>query len=146
MYIKTLNPKKENACPSVDIHSCNFCKEEMNGGDPMFSAGNIDICEDCVLKMAEGVIKLNMGGWKLFWLEEVRMRYFQKKKRSCYLNKKTKEEILTKYKFTCQNCGTKENLTIDHIKPVSLGGTNESRNLTVLCKSCNSRKGAKYGK
>src|SRR5438552_3960763 len=33
-------------------------------------------------------------------------------------------------------------LTIDHVHPLSLGGTNEDGNLQTLCRSCNSRKGA----
>lgn len=43
----------------------------------------------------------------------------------------------------CAWCGSKENLTIDHITPISGGGTNDLSNLQVLCQSCNSRKGSK---
>ncbi|WP_369826057.1 HNH endonuclease [Kitasatospora sp. MBT66] len=32
-------------------------------------------------------------------------------------------------------------LTGDHIIPVSRGGTNEPRNIRVLCRTCNSRRG-----
>ena len=71
-------------------------------------------------------------------------KYFSRKVRSCYLPKKLRDSILKKYKFTCQHCGLKEKLTIDHIKPVSRGGTNKSSNLQVLCKSCNSKKSNKY--
>lgn len=53
-------------------------------------------------------------------------------------------KIANKYNFECVNCGSKENLTIDHIRPISKGGTNEEDNLQILCKSCNSKKGAKY--
>lgn len=40
----------------------------------------------------------------------------------------------------CRWCGATENLTIDHIHPVSYGGTNALGNLQVLCASCNSWK------
>lgn len=40
----------------------------------------------------------------------------------------------------CLSCGTTEDLTIDHIIPVSLDGTNEITNLQVLCRRCNGRK------
>ena len=36
-------------------------------------------------------------------------------------------------------------LTVDHIEPVCMGGSNELDNLTVACRSCNSRKGAWCG-
>lgn len=41
----------------------------------------------------------------------------------------------------CRWCGATEQLTIDHIHPVSYGGTNAPENLQVLCRSCNSWKG-----
>lgn len=43
----------------------------------------------------------------------------------------------------CWVCLSTENLTVDHIIPVSRGGTNDISNLTTLCGSCNSRKNNK---
>lgn len=40
----------------------------------------------------------------------------------------------------CRNCGTNNDLTIDHITPRSRGGGPDKANLQVLCRSCNSSK------
>lgn len=40
----------------------------------------------------------------------------------------------------CKFCKTKENLTIDHIQPLSRGGTDKIKNLQCLCRRCNSLK------
>lgn len=48
--------------------------------------------------------------------------------------------------FTCQYCGAhadEEELQIDHIVPVSRGGTNDFNNLITSCSTCNKKKGAK---
>ncbi len=41
----------------------------------------------------------------------------------------------------CLSCGTPNNLTLDHIVPVSHGGKSTPKNLRTLCRSCNSRRG-----
>jgi hypothetical protein len=45
----------------------------------------------------------------------------------------------------CVKCGSNKNLEFDHIIPLSKGGNNTSRNLQLLCESCNRAKGAKIG-
>jgi hypothetical protein len=45
--------------------------------------------------------------------------------------------------YACVECNSRDNLTVDHIKPVVQGGGDELENLQTLCKRCNSRKGAK---
>lgn len=43
----------------------------------------------------------------------------------------------------CLQCGATEDLTLDHIHPWSKGGPDTYENLRVLCRSCNSSKGAR---
>jgi len=54
--------------------------------------------------------------------------------------------ILTRDKNRCVKCGasgTEAQLEVDHIHPVSKGGTNDPKNLQTLCKRCNLGKGAR---
>lgn len=44
----------------------------------------------------------------------------------------------------CAFCGSQKNITIDHIIPVSRLGNHSIGNLQSLCKSCNSKKKAKF--
>lgn len=60
-----------------------------------------------------------------------------------------RSEILERNGFTCQNCGSgpgdsdpthpgrKLSLQIDHVVPVTQGGTSDKDNLRVLCSACN---------
>lgn len=45
--------------------------------------------------------------------------------------------------WACLTCGTDQHLTLDHIQPWSRGGSDDENNLCTLCRSCNSRKGAR---
>jgi hypothetical protein len=40
----------------------------------------------------------------------------------------------------CRSCGILTDLTLDHIIPRSIGGTNDESNLQTLCRKCNSAK------
>jgi len=46
----------------------------------------------------------------------------------------------------CEQCGAQPTpgnpLTVDHRLPLSMGGSNDRGNLVVLCRRCNSSKGA----
>lgn len=55
-----------------------------------------------------------------------------------------KRKLLIKFNNTCFNCGSKDNLTIDHHLPFSKGGRLTESNSVVLCRSCNSSKNAKH--
>lgn len=51
------------------------------------------------------------------------------------------DNLCKKYENRCLSCGRNDvPLTVDHIVPVSLGGSNDISNLQPLCKSCNCKK------
>ena len=56
------------------------------------------------------------------------------------LSKKVRFEVFKRDNFTCQYCGSKAPqvvLEVDHIEPVSKGGTNDILNLVTSCFDCN---------
>src|SRR4030065_1803395 len=59
------------------------------------------------------------------------------------LSKTARFEVFKRDSFTCQYCGRKSPdvlLVIDHIKPVSKGGTNDILNFITSCRDCNAGK------
>jgi 5-methylcytosine-specific restriction endonuclease McrA len=53
------------------------------------------------------------------------------------------KELKKLYSQSCVACGVKDNQSIDHIIPLSRGGSHSIGNLMTLCRSCNSSKHAR---
>lgn len=91
----------------------------------------------------------------LFWIDEgLGIRLFPMSERSVSHPLNRREEwdrkrarvaprIFERDGHRCQECGATEEITVDHIVPISAGGTDDDGNLQTLCRSCNSRKGAR---
>jgi len=60
------------------------------------------------------------------------------------VRKKKTAEVFARDGKICVHCGSLDNLTIDHIRPISKGGTDDLSNLQVLFRSCNASKGARF--
>ncbi|MCY3693332.1 MAG: HNH endonuclease signature motif containing protein [Chloroflexota bacterium] len=57
-----------------------------------------------------------------------------------------KAELLKAQGGKCMYCGAKQRIDLmdcDHKNPIARGGSNTKRNFQVLCRTCNTRKGAK---
>jgi len=127
---------------------CILCEKEIptiECGDPFLSFRNKSICTNCSINIIEPIYKLpGCGGIQHVIFDILVHSTFNRKIRIQIRNyKRVFNKLLHKYKFECVLCGSKKNLTIDHIKPVSKGGGDEINNLQILCKSCNSRKSNK---
>lgn len=51
-------------------------------------------------------------------------------------------KILKRDHGRCRYCGSEDSLTIDHVVPIAMGGSNRLRNLVACCSPCNTKKGA----
>ena len=50
------------------------------------------------------------------------------------------QENLEYFDHSCAYCGSKENITKDHIIPLTKGGTTSKSNMIPACNSCNTSK------
>lgn len=61
-----------------------------------------------------------------------------------YIPGKSRFEVLKRAGNRCELCGIsnqERQLDVDHIRPVSKGGSNDESNFQVLCRKCNAQKG-----
>lgn len=115
---KTMPREKIKAHGELYYWVCDNCHEnKFLGGAWVFLVGRY-ICEECICAP--------------FNVTPVDTKYIKKHIREDLLNG-----------GACKLCNSTSNLEIDHIFPRSRGGKSEKNNLQVLCKSCNSSKGAK---
>lgn len=59
-----------------------------------------------------------------------------------YIKPAVREFVMERDGNQCVECLAEEGLEIDHILPVSQGGSSDASNLQILCRSCNRRKRA----
>ncbi len=55
----------------------------------------------------------------------------------------SRHSILARDNYTCQYCGSRKDLTIDHVLPRWTGGPHTWDNLVACCRRCNLKKGDK---
>lgn len=60
---------------------------------------------------------------------------------SHWIRREKRRAIYNRDAHACVYCGSKHNLTLDHVIPVEDGGDNDATNLVTACRRCNSRKG-----
>ena len=75
---------------------------------------------------------------------EFNSRKLVRRRANGYTSKKEiRQHVIDTYGDSCLCCGSGDDLQIDHIVPVSMGGENNIDNLQPLCKGCNIKKGTK---
>ncbi|MCW3065544.1 MAG: endonuclease [Solirubrobacterales bacterium] len=61
--------------------------------------------------------------------------------RDPHRRKITRRAVFARDGWTCQYCGSRSNLTVDHVIPRSKGGGSNWDNIVASCAPCNRRKG-----
>ena len=60
--------------------------------------------------------------------------------RDAQRRKITRRAVFARDDWTCQYCGARSNLTVDHVIPRSKGGLSSWENVVASCAPCNRRK------
>jgi 5-methylcytosine-specific restriction endonuclease McrA len=92
--------------------------------------------------MAGAVVVAFLLAWRRLW----RRRRRRSKLRRVPIPAAIRRHVYARDGYSCVYCGRRGRrvlLTIDHVFPVALGGTNDVGNLVTACRACNLAKGAR---
>ena len=71
----------------------------------------------------------------------IRLVTYVRVPRDAHRRKITRRAVFARDSWTCQYCGSRSNLTVDHVIPRSKGGNSSWENIVASCAPCNRRKG-----
>ena len=71
----------------------------------------------------------------------IRLVTYVRVPRDTHRRKITRRAVFARDRWTCQYCGSRGNLTVDHVVPRSKGGPSSWDNIVTSCAPCNRRKG-----
>lgn len=71
----------------------------------------------------------------------IRLVAYVKVPRDNHRRKITRRAVFARDGWTCQYCGSRHQLTVDHVVPRSKGGPTSWDNIVAACAPCNRRKG-----
>jgi 5-methylcytosine-specific restriction endonuclease McrA len=72
----------------------------------------------------------------------IRLVSYVRVPRDTHRRKITRRAVFARDNWTCQYCGARSNLTVDHVIPRSKGGSSTWDNIVASCAPCNRRKGS----
>ena len=140
----------ELLCPKCSSdNSLELCGSSCGAGNYSLDVFANLFCKNCDTVFDLCIFKTRSGGVFIEWVDRI-TETIQPEPEPETKRKPIKPslrfEILKRDDYRCQMCGVTAKdgatLEIDHIHPVSKGGTNDPDNLQVLCRDCNAGKGA----
>jgi hypothetical protein len=129
--------------------ACNSSISQEQTGEPFIVFKAVVLCYGCYVDLIPKIYSMSGAGdggiIHTFYNICLKSSHNRSQRVAIKGYRKVFERLLYKYKFSCAHCNNKDvsRLTIDHVHPVSKGGTDHFSNLQILCRSCNSRKGVK---
>ena len=75
------------------------------------------------------------------WPHVIRLVAYVRVPRDTHRRKITRRAVFARDNWTCQYCGARGQLTVDHVIPPSKGGGSSWDNTVASCAPCNRRKG-----
>jgi 5-methylcytosine-specific restriction endonuclease McrA len=101
-----------------------------------------------VLLLKEKAEMIERGEWELHSATAtmsrpmvIRLVSYVRIPRDTHRRKITRRAVFARDDWTCQYCGSRSNLTVDHVVPRSKGGPSSWENIVASCAPCNRRKG-----
>lgn len=108
----------------------------------IFDLVGVSICDPCARRVANAYSLWHSGEAIDMQLTPivVKTKKYSKKK----ISQGTQLKIFRRDGFKCKQCGSSNDLTVDHVIPESKGGEHNLSNFQTLCRSCNSSKGYQH--
>jgi len=101
-----------------------------------------------VLLLKEKAEVIEHGDWELRSATRsvtrpvvIRLVSYVRVPRDTHRRKITRRAVFARDDWTCQYCGARSNLTVDHVIPRYKGGASSWDNIVASCAPCNLRKG-----
>ncbi len=101
-----------------------------------------------VLLLKDKAELLERGRWELHSESStvarpvvIRLVSYVRVPRDAHRRKITRRAVFARDGWMCQYCGSRSNLTVDHVIPRSKGGNSSWENIVASCAPCNRRKG-----
>lgn len=118
-----------NVCPVCEISEVDYRYEALVAGAA--------VCPGCAERIANAYSMAHSGEW-LTWPNPPGPARGKAK-----IPRALAKQVFERDAYRCVTCGGHNDLTCDHVVAESQGGETSFENLQTMCRTCNSRKGAR---